>query len=278
MVKRISLSIVILFCLAGSFLFAALWTGNAQAQSCRPACDPSGPYPTYRDGGCYNTCSPPAPCSHTRAECASGETLNVESGMCIPAGGCGGCEERPVCPEGLVYTGNDGSNGICQSSSGLGYKSHQLVPCPTGWTLAPERGVCRGNCRSSMLIAPGGIRLTLRPDLVFQNAFVRPSGSEKPTNTIRRGERYFACYTVANVGSIPSGPFRVGGGGLGIPVAPFQDHAGLAAGASRAACIAYPTTPPPGDYRLGLKVDSLDAVSESREDNNTREISVRIVP
>jgi hypothetical protein len=96
--------------------------------------------------------------------------------------------------------------------------------------------------------------------------------------SVRRGRPYQACFVVANVGTVASGSFRVAGGGLGIPTAPFQDHAGLGAGLSRTGCIDYPTTPPVGSYRLGLTADSLGAVTESREFNNTATIPVTVVP
>ncbi len=127
-----------------------------------------------------------------------------------------------------------------------------------------------------MMMAPGGIRLTLRPDLTFRN--VQLGSLAKPASTVKNGQSYYVCFTVANIGAAASGPFRVGAGGLGVPVAPYQDHASLTAGASRDGCIAYPTTPPPGNYKLELKADSLNVVTESREDNNTRVIAVTVVP
>ena len=228
----------------------------------------------YRDGACYPRCSPPAPCSHTLASCEGGTTLDVATGRCIPPGGCGGggCEERPACRANETY--RDG--GCYPSCSPPAPCSHTIATCDSGWTLDVSRGVCRGNCRSPMMMAPGGIRMTLRPDLTFRSAQL--GSLEKPASTVKYGQHYYVCFTVANIGSAASGPFRVGAGGLGVPVAPFQDHASLASGASRDGCIEYPTTPPSGDYKLELKVDSLDAVSESREDNNTSVIAVKVVP
>ena len=117
-----------------------------------------------------------------------------------------------------------------------------------------------------------------RPDLVIRRAFLRAAPGGAPVSTIRRGQRYWACFEVANVGGAASGGFRVAGGGLGVPTAPYQDHAGLAVGASREGCLAYPTTPAAGTYSLGLSADSRNAVVEAHEDNNGASIRVQIVP
>jgi hypothetical protein len=117
-----------------------------------------------------------------------------------------------------------------------------------------------------------------RPDLTFRRTFLRAYPSGQVIDRVRRGHRYYACFVVANIGAAASGPFRVAGGGLGIPFNPFQDHAGLAPGATRLGCLVYPTTPPPGIYNLGLKADSLNAVVESNEANNTATIGVTVVP
>src|SRR5262245_39973792 len=118
-----------------------------------------------------------------------------------------------------------------------------------------------------------------RPDLVIGHLNVRPDVFPFIFgNQVKRGKPYLACFVVANIGPGPSGNFRVTGGGLGIPFNPFQNHAGLAAGASRVGCLQYPTTPPPGNYNLGLKVDSLNTVVETNEGNNTGVMPITVVP
>jgi hypothetical protein len=117
-----------------------------------------------------------------------------------------------------------------------------------------------------------------RPDLTFRRTFLRAYPGGQVIDRVRRGNRYYACFVVANIGAAASGPFRVAGGGLGVPFNPFQDHAGLAPGATRLGCLLYPTTPPPGVYNLGLKADSLNAVVEANEANNTATIGVTVVP
>ena len=96
--------------------------------------------------------------------------------------------------------------------------------------------------------------------------------------SVRRGTAYAACFSVANIGGSFSGPFRVAGGGLGVPFIPFADLPGIAPGGARIGCVRYPTTPPPGVYRVELTADSLGAVAESREDNNAAVVTVKVVP
>jgi hypothetical protein len=118
-----------------------------------------------------------------------------------------------------------------------------------------------------------------RPDLVIGFLHVQPDILPLvPGNQVKRGKPYLACFVVANIGFAPSGGFRVSGGGLGIPFNPFQNHAGLAPGQSRAGCLKYPTTPKPGNYNLGLKVDSLNTVVESNEGNNTGVMAITVLP
>jgi hypothetical protein len=110
------------------------------------------------------------------------------------------------------------------------------------------------------------------PDLTFRGA---PTVSAKP---VLHGHKYMICFTVANIGPGPAGPFRVAGGGLGIPFLPYHDFPGLAGGGVASSCLVYPTTPPAGSYTVGLTVDSLSAVTESREDNNTANVPVVVAP
>jgi subtilase family serine protease len=131
----------------------------------------------------------------------------------------------------------------------------------------------------AMVLATPAEAQVPRPDLVIGNLRVQPDLFPLfPGNQVKRGKPYLACFVVANIGFAPSGPFRVTGGGLGIPFNPFQNHAGLAPGASRAGCLKYPTTPKPGNYNLVLKVDSLNTVVESNEGNNTAVMVITVVP
>jgi hypothetical protein len=247
----------------------------ASAQSggrCQSACHP--PY-SYHGGSCTRECAPGAPCSHMRAECNDGLTLNRTTGICEPPGGCGGeCEDRPACTrKGSTYLrDSDRGEAVCGTRSGLGWKAHELVPCPEGFSLVPGRGICR-RCPIRVPVKPLPFP---RPDLIFRMVQLGPHGA--PVSSVHRGHPYYVCFIVANVGAVASGPFRVAGGGLGIPTIPFQNHAGLAVGAERKGCLLYPTTPAAGKYVLGLQVDSLNAVAESNEGNNTRNIPVLVVP
>jgi hypothetical protein len=116
------------------------------------------------------------------------------------------------------------------------------------------------------------------PDLVIRRAYLRLQSSPSEVESIAAGRSYFACFEVANQGRAPSGVFRVGGGGLGVPIAPGQNHASLLPGESRDGCLEYSTTPPVGIYRLTLTADSLRRVRETREDNNNSTLVVNIVP
>lgn len=257
---------VALLLVSVALLLAILAAGEARGQACDfSACRSDE---TYRDGDCNSKSGFPTYAkSHRIATCPAGTTLNRATGTCISGGTC--CNERPLCSSGSSYSRSgsdrDGVYGVCESSGGLGYRSHELVRCAPGWTLDTGRGVCRGECR--VVVPP---RRAL-PDLTFRSLSLRPS-------VLHARSPYHLCFTVANIGAAASGPFRVGAGGLGIPYAPFQDHASLAPGATRDGCIRYPTTPRVGTYSLGAKVDSLNAVAESNETNNEKTIGVVIVP
>ena len=164
----------------------------------------------------------------------------------------------------LVY--NARAYGVYESSRGPGSPSHQSLYYPKGFTLDEVTGVCVGTCPEKKLL----------PDLVLRNVFLREGGLR--VTKIRQGHRYNVCFQVANIGTASSGAFRVGGGGLGIPYNPFQNHASLLPGKARRGCLTYPTTPPVGKYRLGIEADSLHTVRELREDNNGATLPVRIVP
>lgn len=245
----------------------------------------SGSLPIYagrdgvgRDGVPYGVCrndhSFLGPRAHSMVPCPTGTTLVALAGLCrVNSCDSGSCTYRGVCANypGFPHYRGDGSGGTATCSNEpppiLNYRAHTIARCPSGWSLIPGTGICR-QCASTTP-AP-------RPDLVFRSSWLSV-GTARVT-TVRRGQAYQACFVVANVGGAASGPFRVGGGGLGIPTAPFQDHAGLGVGHSRTGCINYPTTPSVGSYTLGLTVDSLGAVSELREFNNTTTIPVTVVP
>jgi hypothetical protein len=249
----------------------------AQSACSFPACNLRGERYDPATGNCE---SGPAPItlarSHRIPYCKSDETFDRATGQCmLNACGGGGCEARVLCGR-LRYSrsGRDsrGVYGVCESGPNwLGYRSHELRRCPAGFTLNEARGVCVGNCT----LATKPARL---PDLVIRRVFLRAALGGAVVPRVRVGQRYYACFEVANVGAAASGPFHVGGGGLGIPVAPRQAHASLLPGGARVGCLLYPTTPPIGSYRLGIDADSLGVVTESREDNNGATLAVNVVP
>jgi hypothetical protein len=279
-----SAAVLIAALFAACSLIFAIGTGVtawAQVKTCpgHPAC--VGGYYNPADGYCY---SGPAPFTnamdHWRALCADGETLDRATGDCRPTT-CGGsgasCREQPVCPSGTTYTGASSGRGVCEERNN-GFIDHELVPCPDGWTLDTQRGVCR-LCPNVVYGGPRPRPMPLAlPDLTFRDAWLADPRAGKHLVTVHQGQAYYACFIVANIGSAPSGPFRVAGGGLGLSYSPFQDQASLTAGASRQGCLRYPTTPAPGSYKLGLTADSLNVVHESRKDNNSATIPVTVIP
>jgi hypothetical protein len=109
------------------------------------------------------------------------------------------------------------------------------------------------------------------PDLTIKDWWVVPDAMpENLTNEVESGQSYKVCFIVANIGMASSGSFTVSGGGLGISYNPTQSHASLAPGQTREGCLEYPTTPPPGTYKLGIKADASNMVAESNEKNNER--------
>lgn len=244
------------------------------AQCNFPACNQEGERYDPATGDCESGPDPITLArSHRVPACLRGEHFDRATGNCVlDACADSGCEVRTLCPAKTRYSrsGRDsrGFYGVCESSSGFGYRSHELRYCPEGFTLNTARGVCVGNCRPAV---------TRLPDLIFSRAFLRQDPGGALVTRIRAGQRYFACFEVANIGAVESGPFRVSGGGLGIRTAPTQDHASLMPGANREGCLVYPTTPSIGTFRLGLTVDSLRVVRERREDNNTATVAVTVV-
>ena len=263
---------------------------SALAQMCeRPLCDRDESYTRsgVRDGRPYGVCeSEPnwlGHQSHRLVSCPAGWTLNTSNGTCSDNGCSTGCgQTRPVCPFGTVFLhqGEDASgqsHAACGSSSGFGYRSHTLVYCREGWRLIPG-GQCQKECGfvSAPIVSPIRPDVILHSDLVFKSAYLRTTESSAPVRVLTSGQTYLACFTVANQGNDATGPFRVSGGGLGVPTAPYQNHTALADGATREGCLNYPTTPGPGNYTLRLTVDSRNSVTESREDNNTYDLRVSI--
>lgn len=291
--------LVLLVALAATVLpESPLFMGaNAQSSCYQPLCtDGRWPNYAYRDGvdstGPYGACnsnsSPPAPMSHILAHCPAGSTLVAGAGLChVDACGGAGCEHRSVCtdPRWPRYrAGHDGRDATgptanCSSTSSAPAPiSHIVARCPSGFDLVAGVGVCR---RCPLAMAPGGAPTPApiaRPDLTLRTVWLHTQASSAHVTTLRRGTAYYACFTAANIGSAASGVFRVGGGGLGVPTAPYQNQAGLGPGATRNGCLLYPTTPPPGTYRLGLSADSLRVVAETREDNNDATITVTVIP
>ena len=259
-------------------LVCLAWSGSSLAQVCSfgAACHSNE---SYSDGYCFIGPQPiDLSRSHRLAECGPGETLNRATGQCLDLACSGGhCSAaQPICPSGSAYAGGgtdrDGFYGNCDTHGDFGSIAHTVERCPAGWTLNVARGFCYGGCQAK---APPMKRL---PDLVLRKlGLVQATGGPR-VFTVHVGRPYLACFVVFNVGAGPAGPFRVSGGGLGVPTAPFQDHGPLAAGASRAGCLTYPTTPPVGLYHLGLTADSAHAVTEIHEDNNDGVLTVKVVP
>lgn len=260
------------------------------AQMCeRPACDSDETYVqrVASDGRTYGVCQSGPDFftrarSHSIAGCPSGWTLNARTGQCVDDGCRSGCgQTRPVCPYGTTFQrqGEDAAGrpyASCGSTSGIDYESHTPVTCREGWLLIPG-GLCRKECMTpAPIVSPVAPEVVRRPDLVIKHAYLRAAGDTAPVDALIRGQSYLVCFTVANQGNDASGPFRVGGGGLGVPRAPYQNQTTLSDGRTRDGCLSYPNTPEPGSYRLRLTADSRHAVRESREDNNTYELVVRI--
>lgn len=257
-------------------------TATAGAEECEKRACASGE--TYRDGNCYHSAGFPTFAeSHYAAACPAGWTLDRARGMCLKGGEC--CD-RPLCGPGETFSRMETYQGkvygVCESSSGAGYRSHVRRECEAGWDL-----VAGGRCKkrgcgvvispAGPVVAPGGAGVVLRPDLVIRDWWVVPGGPKAP-NKVKAGQKYQVCFVVANIGPVASGPFKVQGGGLGIPFNPTAAEAALAAGAAREGCLTYPTTPSPGNYNLGVTADVPNAVAESNEGNNERSEAITILP
>ncbi|MEQ1931822.1 MAG: hypothetical protein ABL957_14995 [Parvularculaceae bacterium] len=259
----------VVFLVSGLALSAPASAQDCAAPVCRSGesyrVGAGGPSPY---GVCESPCRPPAPCSHYIAACPTGWTLDVPAGVCN-RDLCSGCGvELPLCSADESYsrseTGPDGRvYGVCNHGTcGPGACSHQIKYCREGWTLQTATGLCQRDCAAAA-----------RPDLILRSAWLKTSKGVR-TKTVRRGLPYYACFEVANIGTAASGPFYVGGGGLGVPRPPEQAHANLAPGASREGCLSYPTTPSAGTWRIGLTADSRGTVVEILDTNNGRTLTV----
>jgi hypothetical protein len=277
--KRSTLSLRALWLAVIIAAIAAVAPSSFAQSACSfPACNLPGERYDAATGNCESGPDPiTRALSHRIPSCKSDERFDRATGQCVlNACGGGGCEARELCPGKLRYSrsGRDsrGVYGVCESGPDwLGHRSHELRRCPAGFTLNEARGVCVGNCTP----APKPARL---PDLVIRRVFLRAASGGSVVTRIRVGQRYYACFEVANVGAAASGPFHVGGGGLGVPIAPSQLHASLLPGGARVGCLLYPTTPAIGSYRLGIEADSRHVVGEIHEDNNSGTLAVNVVP
>lgn len=271
--------IILLGLLAGMFMGLS----NAYAGLCeKPVCR-SG---QYRDGYCYhNSGFPTYAKSHERAPaCGAGWTLNRTRGLCMKTSCC----EKPLCPSGMRYsrhgTRSGRTYGVCESRSGLGYRSHTINYCQDGWDLNVARGVCvKRNCgrtirqpgRPSVPIGNPIIRL---PDLIITDWWVSPDARPATRfNEVITGKPYKVCYRVKNIGTAASRPFNVSGGGLGVPRNPSQRQAGLRRGQTRNGCLRYATAPRPRTYNLTITADYPNRIRESRENNNGKTEAIKVL-
>ncbi len=256
---------------------ALLTPTTAGAQTCDfPLCpsgssyapggvDASGPF------GVCNSCNWWGFCAHELDHCPAGSTLNATTGQCthnLCLGGCGG--ELPLCDAPAVYDGATvdpwgGVYGSCKTGPAYpgGAISHELRYCRTGWSLQTATGQCFKNCLA---------------DLIIRSAYLR-NDAGSVVSSVRYGTKYSICVVVANVGAAWAGPsFRVGGGGLGVPVAPFTTIGWLGPTASVETCLLYPTTPSPGTWGVGVTADSTAVIAEYDNGNNSLNVAVKVTP
>lgn len=260
------------------------WAGAAGAAACeKPVC-PSGD--TYRDGFCYSRAGPPTFAeSRWRANCETGWTLDATRGICAQ----GECCAKPLCPDGERFSRSETYRGrpygVCESGPGIGgVLSHAMRECESGWDLDGTNGECRKRgcgpaiAVGGLIVAPQPAEVVHKPDLTIRDWWIQPRSPGVKTNEVKAGRKYQVCYVVANVGTAPSGPFVVQGGGLGVASGPTQRQATLAPTETREGCLDYSTTPPPGTYRLIVAADAPNAVDESNESNNGRSEAITVVP
>jgi len=243
---------------------------------CRfPACNRDGEHFNSETGDCESRSGfPTFAISHRVPTCPSGERLDRASGQCVLSACDDGCEVNRLCHRDEDYSrsGRDreGVYGVCESSGGLGFKSHTPRRCPAGFTLNERRGVCV-RCRAE---PPRRVP----PDLTIRRVFLRTTRSGPAVTSVAAGQLYYACFEVANIGAGASGRFLVSGGGLGVRGTPTVTQTSLPPGASREGCLVYRTAPSAGTYRLGITADPVNGVRETREDNNTTNLEVTVMP
>jgi hypothetical protein len=260
---------------AAALIIVAVFAISASAQCNFPACNQEGESFNSKTGDCESSSGfPTFAKSHRVPSCPSGERFDRSTGNCVLDACDDGCEVSRLCrgKEDYSRSGRDrtGVYGVCESSSGLNYKSHVVRRCEAGFTLNERRGVCV-RCRT----APPP---RVPPDLTIRRVFLRTTRGGPTVTSVPAGQLYYACFEVANIGSGASGPFLVSGGGLGIRGTPTVTQASLAPGAAREGCLVYRMTPSPGSYRLGITADPLNGVRETREDNNTATLEVSVTP
>jgi TPR repeat protein len=145
---------------------------------------------------------------------------------------------------------------------------HQVVLKADSFNAVIESDEGNNERSVTLVVLPVNVPLA---DLTLTGVTLRPA-------IVRLGKPYQVCFKVANIGNGESASFRVRGGGLAVRESPYQDHASLAKGATREGCIDYPTTPPVGEYRVGITVDALSAVTELNEGNNNQTFVVKVEP
>jgi hypothetical protein len=144
--------------------------------------------------------------------------------------------------------------------------AEQASPSPSASPAQAAPGALAAAMPKPNLRFVGGIRLRLVP-----------GGPE--VQRVRRGHRFLACYRVGNGGPVASGAFQVRGSPFGNPVGPFQNHPGLASGATHDRCLLYPAVVlPPGNHLLQIKADATNVVAESSEADNVVQRVVLVTP
>lgn len=225
--------------------------------------DAAGPY-----GSCHH-CDWWGYCSHSLEHCPAGSTLNATTGVCtwnLCLGGCGG--ELPLCEADETYTGwgrdSTGLYGDCRRGPTPpgGYYSHTPKHCRAGWSLQTATGKCLKQCLA---------------DLIVKYAYLKDA-SGSVVSSVRAGRPYYVCADVQNIGSAWSGSSVLGGGGLGVPVAPSVMVPGIGPTGSVTRCLYYASAPAPGTWRIGVTADSTGVVPENNDGNNGYTVTVVVTP
>jgi hypothetical protein len=247
---------------------------SAAAQTCDFTLCPSGweyrPSEFSSNEGTCHHCNWFGYCSHSINQCPEGSTLDPKSGVCtwdLCGGGCGG--ELPLCDAPFRYTGSDvdakGVYGVCTVGPHFPTWAiaHELRRCRDDFELDTKRGVCVKRCELADLVLAKPFFLDAKGSVVA---------------SVQAGQPYSLCVQVQNIGRGDAGVFKVAGGGLAVPFNPTVAVASLAAGAVTNVCLEYPSTPPPGSYRVGVSADSTGLVTESDEANNELIVDVTVAP